>query len=76
MGELSFVQISDSYVGLNKLANPDVAGTLKAEVDKINGLSVAPAHGRHQPPFEAVAAAIVALTGHLGGFLSGVKGFG
>src|SRR3954465_13293771 len=38
-GELSFVQISDSHMGFNKPANPDVAGTLKAAVDKINGLS-------------------------------------
>src|SRR6267143_4552099 len=42
MGELSFVQISDSHMGFNKPANPDVAGTLKAAVDKINGLSNAP----------------------------------
>src|SRR5712664_1919656 len=31
-GELSFVQISDSHMGFNKPANPDVAGTLKAAV--------------------------------------------
>ena len=42
MGELSFVQISDSHMGFNKPANPDVAGTLKAAVDKINALSGAP----------------------------------
>src|SRR5467141_1622555 len=42
MGELSFVQISDSHMGFNKPANPDVAGTLKAAVDKINGLAAAP----------------------------------
>ncbi len=41
-GELSFVQISDSHMGFNKPANPDVAGTLKAAVDKINALSNAP----------------------------------
>src|SRR5258708_13038372 len=41
-GELSFVQISDSHMGFNKPANPDVAGTLKAAVDKINALSKAP----------------------------------
>jgi Icc protein len=41
-GELSFVQISDSHMGFNKPANPDVAGTLKAAVDKINGLQAAP----------------------------------
>ena len=42
MGELSFVQISDSHMGFNKPANPDVTGTLKAAVDKINALSRAP----------------------------------
>ena len=41
-GELSFVQISDSHMGFNKAANPDVVGTLKAAVDKINGLSTSP----------------------------------
>jgi Icc protein len=41
-GELSFVQISDSHMGFNKPANPDVAGTLKAAIDKINGLATAP----------------------------------
>jgi 3',5'-cyclic-AMP phosphodiesterase len=41
-GELSFVQISDSHMGFNKAANPDVVGTLKAAVDKINGLSIPP----------------------------------
>src|SRR5260370_10706586 len=41
-GELSFVQISDSHMGFNKPANPDVAGTLKAAVQKIHGLSKAP----------------------------------
>jgi len=41
-GELSFVQISDSHMGFNKAANPDVAATLQAAVDKINGLHKAP----------------------------------
>ena len=41
-GDLSFVQISDSHMGFNKPANPDVAGTLKVAVDKINGLLKAP----------------------------------
>jgi 3',5'-cyclic-AMP phosphodiesterase len=42
MGELSFVQISDSHMGFNKPANPDVAATLKVAVDKINALPTAP----------------------------------
>jgi 3',5'-cyclic AMP phosphodiesterase CpdA len=46
-GELSFVQISDSHMGFDKAANPDVVGTLKAAVDKINALPVAPAFILH-----------------------------
>jgi 3',5'-cyclic AMP phosphodiesterase CpdA len=41
-GELSFVQISDSHMGFNKPANPDVVGTLNAAINKINGLAVPP----------------------------------
>jgi 3',5'-cyclic AMP phosphodiesterase CpdA len=41
-GQLSFVQISDSHMGFNKAANPDVVGTLKTAVDKINALAVPP----------------------------------
>jgi 3',5'-cyclic-AMP phosphodiesterase len=41
-GELSFVQISDSHMGFNKPANPDVVATLRAAVDKINALPVKP----------------------------------
>lgn len=41
-GQLSFVQISDSHMGFNKPANPDVVATLKAAVDKINALPTAP----------------------------------
>src|SRR5216684_6817638 len=41
-GELRFAQISDSHMGFNKPANQDVAGTLKAAVDKIKALPNAP----------------------------------
>src|SRR5580698_8146083 len=41
-GEFSFVQISDSHMGFNKPANPDVTGTLRAAVDKINALATPP----------------------------------
>jgi len=41
-GELSFAQISDSHMGFNKPANTDVVSTLKAAVDKLNGLPSAP----------------------------------
>lgn len=37
-GELHFVQISDTHIGFNKPANPDVIATLQATVDKINAL--------------------------------------
>ena len=34
--DFSFVQISDSHIGFNKGANPDVTGTLKTAIDRIN----------------------------------------
>ena len=37
-GDMTFVQISDSHMGFTKPANPDVTGTLRATVDKINAL--------------------------------------
>jgi Icc protein len=40
--DFSFVQISDSHIGFNKPANPDVTGTLEAAVAKINALSQQP----------------------------------
>jgi 3',5'-cyclic-AMP phosphodiesterase len=42
MGDLSFVQISDSHIGFNKPANTDVVGTLKQAIAKINALPTAP----------------------------------
>src|ERR1700760_1594501 len=41
-GELSFAQISDSHMGFNKAANPDVVATFKASIEKINALSNTP----------------------------------
>ncbi|HEY6342431.1 MAG TPA: metallophosphoesterase [Bryobacteraceae bacterium] len=41
-GELHFVQISDSHMGFNKPANPDVASTLQVAIDRINALPHAP----------------------------------
>ncbi len=41
-GELSFVQISDSHMGFNKAANPDVVSTLRAAVERINALPTRP----------------------------------
>ncbi len=46
-GELSFVQISDSHIGFDKAANPDVIGTLQAAIAKINALPTPPAFVLH-----------------------------
>jgi 3',5'-cyclic AMP phosphodiesterase CpdA len=42
-----FVQISDSHIGFNKDANPDVIGTLNRNIDMINALPGAPAFAIH-----------------------------
>jgi 3',5'-cyclic-AMP phosphodiesterase len=47
VGELSFVQISDSHMGFNKAANPDVAATLQVAIDRINALPTPPAFILH-----------------------------
>ncbi len=41
-GTFSFVQISDSHMGFDKAANPDVVGTLKAAIAKVNALPGSP----------------------------------
>src|SRR5258707_5615191 len=41
-GDFSFVQISESHIGFNKEANPDVVGTLKLAVAKIKALPKKP----------------------------------
>lgn len=38
-----FLQISDTHIGFNKEANPDVAGTLTQTVDYVNAMPVKPA---------------------------------
>ncbi len=45
--DFSFVQISDSHIGFNKPANPDVTGTLQAAIDKINAMPNIPAFMLH-----------------------------
>jgi len=40
--ELSFIQISDSHIGFDKAANPDVVATLQAAVDRINAAPTQP----------------------------------
>src|SRR6202162_5457825 len=63
-GDFSFVQISDSHIGFNKPANPDVTGTLQAALDKINALNPQPdfiihtgdlTHGADAPEFDLLA---------------------
>ncbi|MGA8526567.1 MAG: metallophosphoesterase, partial [Candidatus Sulfotelmatobacter sp.] len=34
--DFTFVQISDSHIGFNKAANPDVTATLQTAINKIN----------------------------------------
>ncbi|MDP9159103.1 MAG: metallophosphoesterase [Acidobacteriota bacterium] len=41
-GNFSFVQISDSHIGFNKAANPDVTATLQVAIDKINAMPQKP----------------------------------
>jgi Icc protein len=45
--DFSFVQISDSHIGFHQPANPDVASTLNAAVDRINALPVQPSFVIH-----------------------------
>jgi plastocyanin len=40
--DFSFVQISDSHIGFNKPANPDVTATLQTAINKINALPQKP----------------------------------
>ena len=46
-GDLSFVQISDSHIGFNKAANPDVTATLREAIAKVNALATPPAFVIH-----------------------------
>jgi len=43
LGKPLFVQISDTHIGFNKEANPDVRGTLTQTIDIVNGMSDQPA---------------------------------
>jgi 3',5'-cyclic AMP phosphodiesterase CpdA len=42
LGKPLFVQISDTHIGFNKEANPDVAGTLTRSIDLVNALPQQP----------------------------------
>jgi 3',5'-cyclic-AMP phosphodiesterase len=41
-GDFTFVQISDSHIGFDKPANPNVTATLQVAIDKINALPRSP----------------------------------
>src|SRR5277367_3736290 len=43
LGKPLFVQISDTHIGFNKEANPDVNGTLTQAIDIVNGMQHQPA---------------------------------
>ena len=43
LGRPLFVQLSDTHIGFNKDANPDVAGTLTRAIDLVNAMPEAPA---------------------------------
>ncbi|WP_114937286.1 metallophosphoesterase family protein [Mucilaginibacter endophyticus] len=45
--DFSFVQISDSHIGFNKAANPDVVSTLNATIAKINSMPSSPSFVLH-----------------------------
>jgi Icc protein len=40
--DFSFIQISDSHIGFNKEANPDVTATLQVAIDRINSAPAPP----------------------------------
>jgi len=46
-GDFSFAQISDTHIGFNKPANPDVLGTLQASISKINAMPSTPSFILH-----------------------------
>jgi 3',5'-cyclic AMP phosphodiesterase CpdA len=47
VGTPLFVQLSDSHIGFNKAANPDVAGTFERAIALVNALPRAPAFVLH-----------------------------
>jgi 3',5'-cyclic AMP phosphodiesterase CpdA len=46
-GDFTFVQLSDSHIGFARPANPDVKGTLKRAIERINALPQSPAFALH-----------------------------
>ncbi len=74
-GDLSFVQISDSHIGFNKAANPDVTATLREAILKVNALPTPPSFVLHTgdlsqlskpEEFDTLAESLKSLkTGHI-----------
>ena len=74
-GDLSFVQISDSHIGFNKAANPDVTATLREAIAKVNALPTPPSFVLHTgdlsqlskpEEFDSLAESLKSLkTGHI-----------
>jgi Icc protein len=56
-GALHFAQISDSHIGFNKPANPNVTSTMQAAIEKINALPVVPSFLIHTGDITHLAAA-------------------
>jgi hypothetical protein len=46
-GALTFVQISDTHIGFNKAANPDVVGSMRRAIAEINAMPQRPAFVVH-----------------------------
>jgi 3',5'-cyclic AMP phosphodiesterase CpdA len=70
-GKPLFVQISDSHIGFNKEANPDVAGTLTQSIALVNALPQAPAFVLHTGDITHLSRA--AEFDHAAQLLSGLK---
>src|SRR5258708_448688 len=74
-GDLSFVRISDSHIGFNKDANPDVTATLREAIAKVNALPTPPSFVLHTgvltqlskpEEFDTLAESLKSLkTGHI-----------
>jgi Icc protein len=74
-GDLSFVQMSDSHIGFNKAANPDVTATLREAIAKVNALATPPSFVLHTgdltqlskpDEFDTLAESLKSLrTGHI-----------
>jgi len=63
--DFSFVQISDSHIGFNKGANPNVTGTLTKAIDRVNLVQVemkAPDFTDTNPAYSCAPFALAAVS--------------